>query len=205
MGQKWEAWRSQEKFKAVTVDRGRKTEENAKRMVENAYTENYFGVHRSSSKLSRDLTSNSTSSTNPTPQGRISRNSKRKVENSYFEENPLPPPVPMAKNQTMTQLLQAPTDGYEDAIVIPEIAANNFKLKHGLINLVQNKQFFGHEKEDPHAHLRYFNKITSTMRSKSKVRQTRAKAVVAKVSLNSSTPAVSADVAELKDMVRALL
>nr|GFB98836.1 reverse transcriptase domain-containing protein [Tanacetum cinerariifolium] len=41
--------------------------------------------------------------------------------------------------------------------------------------------------------------------SKSKVRQTRAKAAVAKVSLNSSTPAVSADVAELKDMVRALL
>nr|GEX54525.1 hypothetical protein [Tanacetum cinerariifolium] len=41
--------------------------------------------------------------------------------------------------------------------------------------------------------------------SKLKVRQTRAKAVVAKVSSNSSTPAVSADVAELKDMVRALL
>nr|GEZ86465.1 hypothetical protein [Tanacetum cinerariifolium] len=41
--------------------------------------------------------------------------------------------------------------------------------------------------------------------SKSKVRQTRAKAVIAKVSSNSSTPAVSADVAELKDMVRALL
>nr|GEW89857.1 reverse transcriptase domain-containing protein, chloroplastic [Tanacetum cinerariifolium] len=111
----------------------------------------------------------------------------------------------MAENQTMAQLLQAPTDGYEDAIVIPEIAATNFELKHGLINLVQNKQFFGQEKEDPHAHLRYFNKITSTMRSKSKVRQTRAKAVVAKVNLNSSTPAVSCDVAELKDMVRALL
>nr|GFB00099.1 reverse transcriptase domain-containing protein [Tanacetum cinerariifolium] len=41
--------------------------------------------------------------------------------------------------------------------------------------------------------------------SKSKVHQTRAKAVVSKVSLNSSTPAVSANVAELKDMVRALL
>ncbi|GJR50493.1 reverse transcriptase domain-containing protein [Tanacetum coccineum] len=51
----------------------------------------------------------------------------------------------------------------EDAIVIPEINAN-FELKHGLINLVQNKQFFGHDKEDPHAHIRYFNKITSTMR-----------------------------------------
>ncbi|GJT18206.1 hypothetical protein Tco_0876912 [Tanacetum coccineum] len=126
-----------------------------------------------------------------------------------------------------------------------------------------NKQFFGHDKEDPHAHIRYFNKITSTMRvpnvpiatiklmlfpfsiegaariwlekepprsiqtwgrssggklfwtnprnvlkiieSKSKVRQTRAKAVVAKVSTNSSTQAVSSDVAELKDIVRALL
>nr|GEZ32202.1 reverse transcriptase domain-containing protein [Tanacetum cinerariifolium] len=64
----------------------------------------------------------------------------------------------------MTELLQAPTEGYEDAIVIPEITANNFELKHGLINLVQNKQFFGHVKEDPHAHIRYFNKITSTMR-----------------------------------------
>nr|GFA07064.1 reverse transcriptase domain-containing protein [Tanacetum cinerariifolium] len=102
--------------------------------------------------------------TNPTPKGRIRRSSKQKVENSNFEENPHPSEIPMAENQTMAQLLQAPTDGYKDAIVIPEIAANNFELKHGLINLVQNKQFFGHVKEDPHAHLRYFNKITSTMR-----------------------------------------
>ncbi|GKF54187.1 hypothetical protein Tco_0161097, partial [Tanacetum coccineum] len=69
----------------------------------------------------------------------------------------------MADNRTMAQLLQAPTEGYEDAIVIPEINAN-FELKHGLINLVQNKQFFRNNKEDPHAHIRYFNKITSTMR-----------------------------------------
>nr|GFA96434.1 reverse transcriptase domain-containing protein [Tanacetum cinerariifolium] len=70
----------------------------------------------------------------------------------------------MADNRTMAELLQAPTEGYEDAIVIPKVTANNFELKHGLINLVQNKQFFGHDKEDPHAHIRYFNKITSTMR-----------------------------------------
>nr|GFC06517.1 hypothetical protein [Tanacetum cinerariifolium] len=41
--------------------------------------------------------------------------------------------------------------------------------------------------------------------SKSKVRQSQAKAVVSKVSTSSSTPAISSDVAELKDMVRALL
>nr|GFA27171.1 reverse transcriptase domain-containing protein [Tanacetum cinerariifolium] len=83
-----------------------------------------------------------------------------------FQEDPLedPPEVLMADNRTMAELLQAPTEGYEDAIIIPEIATNNFELKHGLINLVQNKKFFGHDKEDAHAHIRYFNKITSSMR-----------------------------------------
>ncbi|GKC21598.1 reverse transcriptase domain-containing protein, partial [Tanacetum coccineum] len=74
------------------------------------------------------------------------------------------PVVTMADNRTMGELLQAPTEGYEDAIVVPVITADNFKLKHSLLTLVQNKQFFGHDKEDPHAHIRYFNKITSTMR-----------------------------------------
>nr|GEY45229.1 reverse transcriptase domain-containing protein [Tanacetum cinerariifolium] len=43
------------------------------------------------------------------------------------------------------------------------------------------------------------------IKSKSKVRQSRAKAVVAKVSMSSSTLAISSDVTKLKDMVRALL
>nr|GEZ98015.1 reverse transcriptase domain-containing protein [Tanacetum cinerariifolium] len=87
------------------------------------------------------------------------------LEDQFQEDPPEDPPeVPMANNRTMAELLQAPTEGYEDAIVISEIAAKNFELKHGLINLVQNKQFFGHDKEDPHAHIRYFNKITSMMR-----------------------------------------
>ncbi|GKC71316.1 reverse transcriptase domain-containing protein, partial [Tanacetum coccineum] len=82
------------------------------------------------------------------------------LEEPFVEQNV----VPMADNHTMAQLLEAPTVGYEDAIVVPEINADNFELKHGLLTLVQNKQFFGHDKEDPHAHIRYFNKITSTMR-----------------------------------------
>nr|GEX70737.1 reverse transcriptase domain-containing protein [Tanacetum cinerariifolium] len=59
----------------------------------------------------------------------------------------------MADQRTMAQLLQAPTKGYEDAIVVPAITADNFELKHGLLTLVQNKQFFGHDKEDPSDHL----------------------------------------------------
>ncbi|GJU28345.1 reverse transcriptase domain-containing protein [Tanacetum coccineum] len=86
------------------------------------------------------------------------------VESSNLEKPDNPPIVTMADNRTMAQLLEAPTEGYEDAIVIPEITANNFEIKHGLLNLVQNKQFFGNDKEDPHAHICYFNKITSTMK-----------------------------------------
>ncbi|GJZ87702.1 hypothetical protein Tco_0659312 [Tanacetum coccineum] len=69
------------------------------------------------------------------------------VESSNLEKPDNPPIVTMADNRTMAQLLEAPTEGYEDAIVVPEITANNFEIKHGLLNLVQNKQFFGHTKE----------------------------------------------------------
>ncbi|GJX11655.1 reverse transcriptase domain-containing protein [Tanacetum coccineum] len=102
-----------------------------------------------------------------------SRNSNRQQVNPTFVEpfnlvepirNQAPPVVTMADNRTMAQLLEAPTEGYEDAIVVPKITADNYELKHGLLTLVQNKQFFRHEKEDPHAHIRYFNKITSTMK-----------------------------------------
>ncbi|GJT74537.1 reverse transcriptase domain-containing protein [Tanacetum coccineum] len=79
-------------------------------------------------------------------------------------ENQAPPVVTMADQRTMAQLLQAPTEGYEDAIVVPAITADNFELKHGLLTLVQNKPFCGLDKEDPHAHIRYFNKITSTLK-----------------------------------------
>nr|GEW12810.1 DNA-directed DNA polymerase [Tanacetum cinerariifolium] len=181
---------------------------------------------RSSSRLVNNPSSNPTPSTNPNPKGRDRR----------------------------------------------LITADNFELKHGLLTLVQNKQFFGHDKEDPHAHVRYFNKITSTLKflnvpnteawdrfkdllqacphhglselhqldtfynalnskdqdslnsaaggnfldkmpceclaiieSKSKVRYSCNKPVVAKVSTNTSTSGISPDVAELKDMVKALL
>nr|GEY80209.1 reverse transcriptase domain-containing protein [Tanacetum cinerariifolium] len=70
--------------------------------------------------------------------------------------------VEMADNRTMAQMLQAPIEGYEDAIVIPQINANNFELKQTLIDLVQSNQFTG--RQDPHNHLRFFNKVTSTFR-----------------------------------------
>nr|GEY34348.1 reverse transcriptase domain-containing protein [Tanacetum cinerariifolium] len=57
-----------------------------------------------------------------------------------------------------------PRERFEFILSRLAITANNFELKHGLPTLVQNNQFFGHDKEDPHAHIRYFNKITSTLK-----------------------------------------
>ncbi|GJW69702.1 hypothetical protein Tco_0126619 [Tanacetum coccineum] len=67
----------------------------------------------------------------------------------------------MADNRTMAQMLQAPIEGYEDAIVVPPINANNFELKQPLINLVQSNNVLRVDK-DPQYHLRFFNKVTST-------------------------------------------
>ncbi|GJX28078.1 reverse transcriptase domain-containing protein [Tanacetum coccineum] len=105
----------------------------------------------------------------------------------------------------MALAFQAPTEGYEDAIVVPVITADNFELKHGLLTLVQNKPFCGLDKEDLPAHSDISKRSTSIhclaiIESKSKVRYSQSKEIVAKVGTSSSTPGVSPDVAELKDM-----
>nr|GEV02057.1 reverse transcriptase domain-containing protein [Tanacetum cinerariifolium] len=43
--------------------------------------------------------------------------------------------VTMADNRTMEEMLQAPTEGYEDAIVVPDILVENFEIKTGLLSL----------------------------------------------------------------------
>ncbi|GJZ89232.1 reverse transcriptase domain-containing protein [Tanacetum coccineum] len=59
-----------------------------------------------------------------------------------------PPKDTMADNRTMAELLQAPTEGYEDAIVVPEIAAANFEIKHGLLTLSRTINSSDMDKEE---------------------------------------------------------
>ncbi|GKE78597.1 reverse transcriptase domain-containing protein [Tanacetum coccineum] len=75
------------------------------------------------------------------------RHSNQRVKPFSLEETSI---VTMDDQRTMAELLQAPTEGYGDAIVILAIFAKNFELKHGLLN--------------PHAQIRWFNKITSTIK-----------------------------------------
>nr|GEV08401.1 reverse transcriptase domain-containing protein [Tanacetum cinerariifolium] len=48
------------------------------------------------------------------------------------------PVATMADTRTMSKLLQAPTEGYRDAIFIPPILVENFELKVGLLTLTTN-------------------------------------------------------------------
>ncbi|GJW26917.1 reverse transcriptase domain-containing protein [Tanacetum coccineum] len=71
--------------------------------------------------------------------------------------------APMTE-RTMEELLQAPTEGYREAIVLPEINADHFEIKTNLLQLVQANPFHGLENENPHAHINSFKRITSTLR-----------------------------------------
>ncbi|GJU92370.1 reverse transcriptase domain-containing protein [Tanacetum coccineum] len=71
--------------------------------------------------------------------------------------------TPMAE-RTMEELLRAPTEGYGEAIVLPEINADHFEIKTNLLQLVQANPFYGRESENPHAHINSFKRITSTLR-----------------------------------------
>nr|GEW02181.1 reverse transcriptase domain-containing protein [Tanacetum cinerariifolium] len=70
----------------------------------------------------------------------------------------------MADNRTMKELLQAPTKGYGEAIVIPEINAAHFEIKTNLLQLVQANPYHGFERENPHTHINNFKRITSTLK-----------------------------------------
>ncbi|GKD53435.1 hypothetical protein Tco_1286822 [Tanacetum coccineum] len=64
----------------------------------------------------------------------------------------------------MEELLQAPTDGVGDAIVVPPVLASQFELKIGFLSLVTAISFHGFENDDPHSHIRRFTKITQKIK-----------------------------------------
>ncbi|GJW05990.1 hypothetical protein Tco_1568413 [Tanacetum coccineum] len=144
------------------------------------------------------------------------------------QDPPDPPELTMADNCTMAQLLQAPTEGYEDAIVVPAITADNFELKHdrfndllracprhGFLELHQLDTFYNALNSNDQDSLNsaaggnFIDKMPRDclriIESKSKVRNSQNKPIVAKVSMSSSTLGISPDVVELKDMMKALL
>ncbi|GJZ59141.1 hypothetical protein Tco_0614957 [Tanacetum coccineum] len=83
-----------------------------------------------------------------TPKLHNRRRSKQRVKPFSLEETSL---VTIADKRTMEELLQARTEGYGDAIVIPAILAENFELKHGLLFLYILNNFKDLRKMNHHA------------------------------------------------------
>nr|GEV56539.1 reverse transcriptase domain-containing protein [Tanacetum cinerariifolium] len=67
-------------------------------------------------------------------------------------------------DRTMEELLQAPTEGYGEGIVIPKILAKKFEIKTNLLQLVQANKFHGFERDDPHTHIGNFKRMTATLK-----------------------------------------
>ncbi|GKD50229.1 hypothetical protein Tco_1279205 [Tanacetum coccineum] len=134
-------------------------------------------------------------------------------------QNQAPPVVTMDDQRTMVQLLQAPTEDYEDAIVYLNLNMITSTLKFlNVLNMSIKLMLFPFylegtariwlKKELPRACPHHgFSKLhqLDTFYNALNSNDQDSLNSAAGVSTSSSTPGVSPDVAELKDMVRALL
>nr|GEX16185.1 reverse transcriptase domain-containing protein [Tanacetum cinerariifolium] len=92
------------------------------------------------------------------------RSNRRRIPNIVEPEiQTIAKIIPMA-DRTMEEILQAPTEGYGEAIVILEILAENFKKKTNLLQLVQANKFHGRENDNPHTHISNFKRMNATLK-----------------------------------------
>nr|GEU86788.1 reverse transcriptase domain-containing protein [Tanacetum cinerariifolium] len=94
------------------------------------------------------------------------RQNRKRVPNIVELEIRTIEDVVLMADQTMEELLQEPMEGYGEAIVIPEILAENFEIKINLLQLVQTNKFHGFERDNPHTHISNFKRMTSTLKYK---------------------------------------
>nr|GEU56457.1 reverse transcriptase domain-containing protein [Tanacetum cinerariifolium] len=92
------------------------------------------------------------------------RQNRKRVPNIVEPEIRTIEEVVLMADRTMEELLQAPMEGYGEAIVILEILTENFKIKTNLLQLVQTNKFQGFERDNPHTHISNFKRMTSTLK-----------------------------------------
>nr|GEW61127.1 reverse transcriptase domain-containing protein [Tanacetum cinerariifolium] len=92
------------------------------------------------------------------------RSNKRRVKYIVEPEIRTIKEIISMADRTMEELLQAPTEGYGEAIIISEILAENFEIKMNLLQLVQTNKFHGFERDNPHTHISNFKRMTTTLK-----------------------------------------
>nr|GFC97879.1 hypothetical protein [Tanacetum cinerariifolium] len=99
----------------------------------------------------------------------------------------------------MAQMLQAPIEGYEDAIVVPPITANNFELKQTLINLGALDSAAGGNFLD-----KIPRKCLSIIESKSKLRYSRSRVTDVRSNANANLSNSQSNSFDLQQIAAAL-
>nr|GEV32510.1 reverse transcriptase domain-containing protein [Tanacetum cinerariifolium] len=92
------------------------------------------------------------------------RSNRRRISNIVEPKIRTIEEIVSMADRTMEELLQAPTEGYGEAIVIPEILVENFEIKMNLLQLVQANKFLGRENDNLHTHIRNFKRMTATLK-----------------------------------------
>nr|GEU60992.1 reverse transcriptase domain-containing protein [Tanacetum cinerariifolium] len=154
------------------------------------------------------------SSPNPTSLNPKHRNHRRSKQPFILEESPVDT---MADQRTMAELLRAPTEGYAEAIVVPPILAEQFELKHSLINMMTSDQFFRLEKDNHHDHISDQDSLNFTVggnlleirtqdvltiiENKFKVRNSGNKSIVSQVKSSEANSFSSSEIAKLTHAV----
>nr|GEU80895.1 hypothetical protein [Tanacetum cinerariifolium] len=92
------------------------------------------------------------------------RSNRRRVPNIVEPEIRTIEEIVLMVDRTMEELLQEPTEGYEEAIVISEIISENFEIKTNLLQLVHTNKFHGFERDNPHTHISNFKRMTATLK-----------------------------------------
>nr|GEW06586.1 reverse transcriptase domain-containing protein [Tanacetum cinerariifolium] len=153
-------------------------------------------------------------SPNPSSLNPKHRNRRRSKQPFILEESPIDT---MANQHTMAELLRAPTEGYAEAIVVPLILAEQFELKHSLINMMTSDRLCGLAKDNPHDHIsdqdslnaaaggnlleRRTQDVLTIIENKSKVCNSRNKAVVSQVKSCDANSNSSSEIAKLTHAV----
>nr|GEW44165.1 reverse transcriptase domain-containing protein [Tanacetum cinerariifolium] len=92
------------------------------------------------------------------------RSNRRRILNIVEPEIRTIEEIVLMANRTMEDLLQAPTKGYGEAIVILKILAEYIEIKTNLLQLVQANKFHGFERDDPDTHISNFKRTTATLK-----------------------------------------
>lgn len=87
---------------------------------------------------------------------------KQMLETGVMEEIEV---MRLTHGSPLCRTISPPMVGVTSSILLPNLREKNYKLRHGMINMIEGMQFHGLPSKDFVLHLRKFLRLTNTVRS----------------------------------------